>query len=341
MNSPVSARAIRSLILAIATCGVSSPLVGQENSLPDPVPPFQAVKGKLRDPELKVGTFFKDGKTYEQPSLWVGNKRIGVRETTSGFVADRDQILSLIVDNREILAFSFWGSQAESGCGYPFRLKQGAQPELKADARSKTITYFKPYMLPGGELRCIHAMLLTMPGIPFIYYGDEIGMNYIEGLQSKEGSYANRTGTRTPMQWTSGRNKGFSTARASELYLPLDPSHDAPDVASQLDDPGSHLNLIRALLALRRGHVALGNLGEFRVLYARKNAYPFVYERSGDGEQFVVVLNPRAEAARATIELAADACFEPVFESEITLARQRGRWVANAPAISWGLFRRA
>ena len=193
-----------------------------------------------------------------------------------------------------------------------------------------------------AELRGIHAMLLTMPGVPFIYYGDEIGMNYLEDLEAKEGSYANRTGTRTPMQWTSEPNKGFSTAPASDLYLPVDPNPNAPDVATQVDDPGSHLNFVRALLALRHKHPALGNLGNFRVLYAKKNVYPFVYERSAEGEQFVIVVNPRAEAARATsLDLPADACFESVFESEIKLTRQRGRWVAEAPAISWGIFRRA
>ena len=193
-----------------------------------------------------------------------------------------------------------------------------------------------------AELRGVHAMLLTMPGVPFIYYGDEIGMNYLEDLEAKEGSYANRTGTRTPMQWTSGRNKGFSSAPASKLYLPVDPSSTAPDVASQIDDPTSHLQFIRDLLALRHKHPALGNLGGFRVLYAKKKAYPFVYERSAEGEQFVIVLNPRAEASRSTaLDLPADASYEPVFETGIKLERLRGRWVADAPAITWGIFRRS
>lgn len=192
------------------------------------------------------------------------------------------------------------------------------------------------------ELRAVHAMLLTMPGVPFIYYGDEIGMNYLEDMEPKEGSYANRTGTRTPMQWTRGRNQGFSTAPASKLYLPQDPAKDAPDVASQQDDPDSHLNFIRALLALRRQHPALGNTGDFRVLYAKKNAYPFVYERTAKGEQFVAVFNPRKEAAHTTaLDLPAGASFEPVFPSKIKLTRQGGRWIAQAPGSSWAIFRRA
>lgn len=192
------------------------------------------------------------------------------------------------------------------------------------------------------ELRAVHALILTMPGVPFIYYGDEIGMNYLEGLPPKEGSFENRTGTRTPMQWTRGRNKGFSTAAAPKLYLPVDPSPAAPDVASQEGDPGSHLNLVRALLELRRKHPALGNTGDFRVLFARKNRYPFVYERTAKGEQFVMVFNPRKEPARAAaLDLPAGACYEPVFATEVVIARQRGKWIAGAPGGGWGIFRRA
>ena len=70
------------------------------------------------------------------------------------------------------------------------------------------------------ELKIAYAMFLTLPGVPFIYYGDEIGMRYFE-LPTKEGGYT-RTGTRTPMQWSEGNNKGFSTAPADKLYLPVD-----------------------------------------------------------------------------------------------------------------------
>ena len=189
------------------------------------------------------------------------------------------------------------------------------------------------------ELRAVHAMLLTMPGVPFIYYGDEIGMDYLEGLAPKEGSFDFRTGARTPMQWTRGRNKGFSTAPASKLYLPVDPSPDAPDVESQQDDSGSHLNLIRALLELRRKHPALGNTGDFRVLYARKNKYPFVYERAAKGEQFVLVFNPGREPAKTTsLDLPAEARYEAVFVTGIALVRKHGCWIADAPGGSWGIF---
>jgi maltose alpha-D-glucosyltransferase/alpha-amylase len=65
------------------------------------------------------------------------------------------------------------------------------------------------------------AFICTLPGVPFLYYGDEIGMEKMEGLHSKEGGY-NRTGSRTPMQWSRAKNRGFSKAAAAKLYLPDD-----------------------------------------------------------------------------------------------------------------------
>ena len=75
--------------------------------------------------------------------------------------------------------------------------------------------------LHGDELKVAFAFLLSMPGAPFIYYGDEIGMRYVEGLTSVEGGYS-RTGSRSPMQWDDGVNAGFSTASAQKLYIQQD-----------------------------------------------------------------------------------------------------------------------
>ena len=70
------------------------------------------------------------------------------------------------------------------------------------------------------EMKLVAAFIMLMPSIPFIYYGDEIGLPYREGLASKEGGYF-RTGSRTPMQWDGGKNRGFSSADGA-LYLPVD-----------------------------------------------------------------------------------------------------------------------
>jgi maltose alpha-D-glucosyltransferase/alpha-amylase len=154
----------------------------------------------------------------------------------------------------------------------------------------------------GMELAVAYTFLLTMPGIPFIYYGDEIGMRHIGGLPSKEGGYT-RTGARTPMQWSSAKNAGFSTARAKDLYLPIDPAKDRPTVEAQETVSDSLLNHIRHLAALRREHPALGADGGFEPLYAEKNKYPFIYRRKLGAETILVAVNPSAKPVTVTIPI--------------------------------------
>ncbi|WP_236023593.1 alpha-amylase family glycosyl hydrolase [Bifidobacterium miconis] len=84
--------------------------------------------------------------------------------------------------------------------------------------------------LTPDEMKLAFAFLMTMPGCPFVYYGDEIGMAYVHGLRSKEGGYE-RTGARTPMQWDDSTNAGFSAARRGDLYLPLDDGTGHADLA--------------------------------------------------------------------------------------------------------------
>ncbi len=136
------------------------------------------------------------------------------------------------------------------------------------------------------ELKVIQAFLMTLPGIPLIYYGDEIGMRYIDGLRSVEGAYK-RTGSRTPMQWNNEKNHGFS--KADKIYIPTDESEDAPTVSSQENDPDSLLNHMKKMISLRKSHKALEEDGEFRVISA---GYPAIYERSFGGEVIRVIINP-------------------------------------------------
>jgi len=128
------------------------------------------------------------------------------------------------------------------------------------------------------EIKLAYALLFTMPGVPFLYYGDEIGMRFIEGLPSKEGSYS-RTGSRTPMQWAPGKNLGFSEADPTALYLPVDKSPDAPTVQSQREDPNSILSTVKSLIALRRRYTDLNADGDFEVIHAKANDPLFAYRR--------------------------------------------------------------
>ena len=153
------------------------------------------------------------------------------------------------------------------------------------------------------DLEIIYAFSLTMPGIPFIFYGNEIGMRQLHGLPFVEGAYKPRAGGRTPMQWTPGKNLGFSAADAEELYLPVDMAEDAPNVADQEKESNSLLNRVRKLIALRKKEKALSAYAEFVPVYAQKDTYPFVYARAHGDEHILVVLNPRAEAASAEFTL--------------------------------------
>ncbi len=94
----------------------------------------------------------------------------------------------------------------------------------------------------------LHALFLSLPGAPIIYYGDEIGMG--DNIQLPD-----RYGCRTPMQWDDGRNAGFS--HAAETYLPVNADYQQINVAEQEADPDSYLNLLRFLLRTRQSEAAL------------------------------------------------------------------------------------
>ncbi len=105
------------------------------------------------------------------------------------------------------------------------------------------------------KIKLMNALLLSMPGTPVLYYGDEIGMGDNIYL-------GDRNGVRTPMQWSPDRNAGFSTADPQRLFLPpiMDPiyGYEAVNVEAQSREPSSLLNWTRRLLAVRKAHLAFG-----------------------------------------------------------------------------------
>ncbi|MDR2398564.1 MAG: hypothetical protein LBD74_07390 [Spirochaetaceae bacterium] len=157
--------------------------------------------------------------------------------------------------------------------------------------------------LSPQEMALAYAVFFTLPGVPFLYYGDEIGMRYLS-LPSKEGGYT-RTGSRTPMQWNQGKNKGFSTAEPDRLYLPVDESPDAPTVEDQEKDGSSLLNSLKALLALRHKEKDLQATPNLRILYGERGAFPFVYRRGS----LVLGVNPSPRAASVELGLEGTALY--------------------------------
>lgn len=141
------------------------------------------------------------------------------------------------------------------------------------------------------EMKCICAFALTMPGVPFVYYGDEIGLRYQSELISKEGGY-NRTGSRTPMQWSHDKNLGFSEGAKEDLYLPVDDAEDAPTVEEQMKDTNSLLHMVRNLVALRKSTPALASDGEVAFINQEGQGYPLVYTRTDGDETYLICINP-------------------------------------------------
>ena len=157
------------------------------------------------------------------------------------------------------------------------------------------------------ELEIIYAFGFTMPGVPFLYYGNEIGMRQLPtSWPQVEGAYQPRNGARTPMQWSNDKNLGFSSGAADKLYLPVDPAPDAPNVLTQEKNPNSLLNKTRRLIALRHSEPALANYAEFVPIYptdSSESSYPFVYARAAGKNVVLVMLNPKAEASDATFNI--------------------------------------
>lgn len=192
-----------------------------------------------------------------------------------------------------------------------------------------------------ADLEIIQAFNLTMPNVPFIYYGDEIGMRQLEGLQTKEGAYGTRAGARTPMQWARGANLGFSTASADKLYFPTDASADAPTVEAQQADPNSLLSRIKTLIALRRTENALSADAAFVPLFANEGAYPFIYARRAGRETIVVVLNPSQLActARFAFDFDAAKARRLAGHNHVELRTAKGYNEARCEGRSYAIFK--
>ncbi len=153
--------------------------------------------------------------------------------------------------------------------------------------------------LTPDEAKLAYAFLLTLPGVPFIYYGDEIGMRYQAALPTKEGGYT-RTGTRTPMQWSGGKNLGFSQAAPERLYLPVDPSPDAPTVEAQEGDPDSLLETVRAIVRFRHSQPDLAPDADFEPLEIPGEPRALVYRRGG----LYLCVNPSGKEIRLPKDIA-------------------------------------
>ena len=150
------------------------------------------------------------------------------------------------------------------------------------------------------ELKVAMTFFLTMPGVPFIFYGDEIGLKQNPNAPSTDGS-GGRAGCRIPMLWDSSANGGFSTAPIDKIYIPQDPDPNRMTVEKEENDPASLLNYTRTLLKLRKDVKALGADASWKLVSSLDQPYPMVYERTWRGERCWVVLNPSGKQVAVTL----------------------------------------
>jgi maltose alpha-D-glucosyltransferase / alpha-amylase len=161
------------------------------------------------------------------------------------------------------------------------------------------------------RIELLNSLLLSFPGTPILYYGDEIGMGDNIYL-------GDRNGVRTPMQWNSDRNAGFSTAVPAKLYFPviMDPiwGYQSINVEAQQSDQSSLLHWTRNMIALRKlFHVFGRGTQEFLNPENRKIlAYIRHYDEDGNSETVLCVANLSRFSQPVSLDLARFAGMVPV-----------------------------
>ncbi|WP_461171398.1 maltose alpha-D-glucosyltransferase [Trueperella pyogenes] len=149
-----------------------------------------------------------------------------------------------------------------------------------------------------AEIELANALLLSLPGSPCLYYGDEIGMGDNIWLPDRDS-------VRTPMQWTPDRNAGFSAADPGKLYLPIVQSlvyhYQAINVEAQLAQPASLLHWMRGILQVRRRYPVLGT-GDFTLRPAQNEAV-LAFTRTSEYQVMLCVMNLANTARAAKVEI--------------------------------------
>jgi maltose alpha-D-glucosyltransferase/alpha-amylase len=218
------------------------------------------------------------------------------------FLRNHDELtLEMVTDAERDYLWSTYASERRARLNLGIRRRLA--PLLQRDRR---------------RVELMNGLLLSMPGTPVIYYGDEIGMG--DNLH-----LGDRDGVRTPMQWTEDRNAGFSRADPASMVLPpiMDPVYGftAVNVEAQTGDQHSLLSWMRRMLTLRRNYKIFGR-GSFQFLYPR-NRRILAYVREYEGQTVLCVANlartPQAVeldltafAGRVPIELTGPSPFPPI-----------------------------
>jgi len=156
-----------------------------------------------------------------------------------------------------------------------------------------------PLLTVRRKVELMNALLLSLPGTPVIYYGDEIGMGDNIYL-------GDRDGVRTPMQWSSDRNGGFSRANPQRLYLPtiIDPEYhyEAINVEAQQANPSSLLWWMKKIIAKRKEHKLFGRGSIEFITGDNPRVLAFVREHEGEAVLVVANLSRHVQCVRLNLE---------------------------------------
>ncbi len=198
------------------------------------------------------------------------------------FLRNHDELtLEMVTDRERDYLWEFYASDKRARINMGIRRRLA--PLLQNDRR---------------KIELLNSLLLSLPGTPIVYYGDEIGMgdNYYLG---------DRDGVRTPMQWSADRNAGFSRANPQQLYLPTiqDPVHgyEAVNVEAQHLLPSSLFNWMKRMIAVRQRRPVFGS-GEIELLYPQ-NRKVFAYLRRDESDVVLCVANLSRQAQAVEVDL--------------------------------------
>jgi glycosidase len=161
-------------------------------------------------------------------------------------------------------------------------------------------------MLDGDprRIRMVYSLLFALPGTPTLFYGEEIGMGENLAIEG-------RMAVRSPMQWTSEKNGGFSSADPKQLTAPVTEGGYGPDfvnVEDQMHDPESLLSFVRRLAHSYRTSFEIG-YGDFELL-PQKNPALLVHSMHWDEGRLLLVHNFSPEPATVEVELTGDTVFD-------------------------------
>lgn len=228
--------------------------------------------------------FMALGKEERSPLVWILDRTPDIPENCQWctFLRNHDELtLEMVTDEEREWMWNHYAPEPRMRLNLGIRRRLA--PLLDNDRR---------------KIELANSILFTLPGSPIIYYGDEIGMGDNIWLPD-------RNGVRTPMQWGNSINAGFSDAPADDLYTPIITesaySSQQVNVADQVKDPDSLLNLMRKMVKIRKRYRTFGD-GQMNWVDAGTDAIA-AYWRADSEHRFLIINNLSHENKKAKIEL--------------------------------------